>query len=91
MTQKSVGMTEHFQSRVFCPRIGIPEDHATGSAHCLLGPYWTNALGIKCGESLKARQLSERGGEMEVIWDQDKCVAHLRGDATIVSRGTLYF
>src|SRR5207237_949992 len=34
-----------FVSRFFAPRAGIPEDPATGSAHCCLGPYWAERLG----------------------------------------------
>lgn len=50
-------------SRVFAPKEGIPEDPVTGSAHCLLGPYWAERLGKK---RLKAFQCSARGGEMIV-------------------------
>jgi predicted PhzF superfamily epimerase YddE/YHI9 len=33
----------------------------TGSAHCLLVPYWARALGRS---SLYAKQISPRGGEL---------------------------
>ena len=29
-----------FVSRFFAPNLGIPEDPATGSAHCALSPFW---------------------------------------------------
>jgi predicted PhzF superfamily epimerase YddE/YHI9 len=48
-------------SRYFAPRYGIPEDPVTGSAHCTLIPYWVERLGK---ESLRARQLSPRGGDL---------------------------
>ena len=32
-------------SRFFAPGSSIPEDPATGSAHCVLAPYWAAALG----------------------------------------------
>ena len=48
-------------SRFFAPRIGIPEDPVTGSAHCSLVPYWTQRLGRL---TLHARQLSARGGSL---------------------------
>ena len=32
-------------SRFFAPGSGIAEDPATGSAHCILGPYWAARLG----------------------------------------------
>ena len=50
-----------FVSRVFVPRAGIDEDHATGSAHTLLIPYWAERLGKR---ELVARQLSPRGAEL---------------------------
>jgi PhzF family phenazine biosynthesis protein len=48
-----------FVSRYFVPRVGIPEDPATGSTHCTLVPYWSKRLGKRI---LHARQLSKRGG-----------------------------
>ncbi len=32
-------------SRFFAPGSGIPEDPATGSAHCILAPFWAARLG----------------------------------------------
>ncbi len=55
------GQDVDFVSRFFAPRMGIPEDPVTGSAHCALAPYWAQRLG-KTG--LHARQLSARGGEL---------------------------
>jgi len=51
-----------FVSRFFAPRQGIPEDPVTGSAHCTLIPYWARRLGKS---TLKARQISRRGGELD--------------------------
>lgn len=50
-----------FVSRFFAPVSGIDEDPVTGSAHCTLTPFWAERLGKS---SLKARQISARGGEM---------------------------
>lgn len=50
-----------FVSRFFAPRVGVPEDPATGSAHCTLTPYWAERLGKI---ALHARQVSARGGEL---------------------------
>jgi PhzF family phenazine biosynthesis protein len=52
-----------FVSRVFAPRIGIPEDPVTGSAHAVLGPYWAAKLGRS---ELTGRQLSARAGVVGV-------------------------
>ena len=51
-----------FVSRCFAPRVGVPEDPVTGSAQCSLIPYWAERLGK---ETLTARQLSRRGGELQ--------------------------
>ncbi len=55
------GNQADFVSRFFAPKVGVPEDPVTGSAHCTLIPYWSKRLGKK---KLKAFQLSERGGEI---------------------------
>jgi len=51
-----------FASRFFGPKVGIPEDPVTGSAHCFLAPYYANKLGKK---SVLGHQRSERGGFVE--------------------------
>lgn len=56
------GVTLDFVSRFFAPKLGVPEDPVTGSAHCELAPYWSARLGKS---SLKARQISRRGGEVQ--------------------------
>lgn len=72
-----------FFSRYFAPNSGIDEDPVTGSAHCLLAPYWAGVLGRSI---LKARQLSPRGGELgcEVQGDRTVltgcCVDYLQGE-----------
>lgn len=50
-----------FVSRFFAPGHGIDEDPVTGSAHCILTPYWSKRLGRR---ELSARQVSARGGEI---------------------------
>jgi PhzF family phenazine biosynthesis protein len=63
------GVSSDFVSRYFAPKIGIPEDAATGSAHCTLAPYWSRRLGKR---KLHAIQLSQRRGELwcEVFEDR---------------------
>jgi PhzF family phenazine biosynthesis protein len=55
------GSADDFVSRFFAPRLGIPEDPVTGSAHCTLAPYWAGRLGKRL---LSARQVSKRGGSI---------------------------
>ena len=52
-----------FVSRFFAPRLGIPEDPVTGSAHCCLGPFWQARLGKA---EMTGYQASERGGVVRV-------------------------
>jgi len=59
-----------FLSRYFAPVKGIPEDPVTGSAHCMLAPYWAERLGKT---DFTAFQASPRGG---------KVLCRLRGDRT---------
>ena len=58
-------------SRVFAPKIKVPEDPVTGSTHCLIAPYWAKKLGKK---NLVARQASARGGILycEVLGERVK-------------------
>ena len=55
------GASHDFVSRFFGPRSGVDEDHATGSAHCTLAPYWAERLGRS---SVVGHQVSPRGAEI---------------------------
>lgn len=55
------GDKSDFVSRFFGPRVGVPEDPVTGSAHCVLVPYWAGRLKKNI---LHAFQISKRGGEL---------------------------
>ncbi|WP_424004294.1 PhzF family phenazine biosynthesis protein [Maribacter sp. IgM3_T14_3] len=58
-----------FVSRFFAPQCGIPEDPVTGSAHTTLTPYWSEKLNKKI---LTAKQLSERGGDIQCEYLGDR-------------------
>ena len=45
VTAKTSHIGYHFISRYFAPKVGIDEDHATGSTHCQLAWYWGEKLG----------------------------------------------
>ena len=72
--------------RFFGPRAGIPEDPATGSAHCTLVPYWAGRLGKT---RLEATQLSPRGAEFACALNGDRVaiagrtVEYLRGEIEV--------
>lgn len=69
------GRDKDFVSRYFAPKLGIPEDPVTGSAHCELTPYWAARLGKN---RLSARQVSKRGGDIlcELQGDRVKLAGH---------------
>ena len=75
-----------FVSRFFAPAHGVDEDPVTGSAHCMLAPYWSERLAKR---ELKARQISSRGGSVlcalkgERVWLRGKCVDYMKGEIKI--------
>ena len=75
-----------FVSRYFAPAKGIPEDPVTGSAHCMLAPYWAKKLGKN---EFRAFQASPRGGEIicrlagNRVELQGVCVFYMEGEAEI--------
>lgn len=73
-----------FVSRVFGPRVGIPEDPVTGSAHCILGPWWGERLGRT---EMQAHQVSARGGRLQVRLNGDR--VSLTGQAITMLDGQL--
>ena len=79
------GADSDFVSRMFAPRIGIPEDPVTGAIHCSLIPYWAERLSKN---KLFARQVSKRGGELhcELAGDRVK----IGGQATLFLKGEIY-
>ena len=85
ITAPAAGDQVDFVSRFFAPRFGVDEDPVTGSAHCCLTPFWASRLDKSV---LTARQLSRRGGELEVEHAGDRvklrgtCVTTLRGNLT---------
>lgn len=73
-----------FVSRFFGPRVGVPEDPVTGSAHCMLAPYWSERLGRT---ELIGYQASARGGFVRATVDGDRVL--LAGRAVTVLEGDL--
>jgi PhzF family phenazine biosynthesis protein len=84
LTSKSEDDRYDFISRFFAPRVGVNEDPVTGSAHCCLGPYWSEILGKT---ELCAYQASARGGEVRV--QVLPSAVMLGGYAVTVLRGEL--
>lgn len=74
-----------FVSRAFFPRLGIPEDPVTGSAHCVLTPIWAKRLNKT---TLKARQISKRGGDLVCALKDNR--VKISGKAALYLKGTIY-
>lgn len=79
VTAESTG--HDFVSRFFGPGVGVPEDPVTGSAHCALGPYWSEKLKKA---TVTGFQASARGGVVEVETRGNR--VRLRGEAVTVMR-----
>lgn len=73
-----------FVSRFFAPRVGVPEDPVTGSAHCCLGSWWSPRLGR---DRLTGYQASPRGGSVLLELAGER--VHLGGRAVTVMTGEL--
>jgi PhzF family phenazine biosynthesis protein len=84
VTARSDDPARDFVSRFFAPRVGVDEDPVTGSAHCVLAPFWARRLGR---QALTGHQVSRRGGEVRMRLDGDR--VHLWGRAVTVLRGEL--
>jgi len=74
-----------FVSRYFAPAVGISEDPVTGSAHCLLTPFWADRLSANV---LHARQISTRGGVLECRHSSDR--VELIGQAVDYMKGVIF-
>lgn len=75
----AAGDSVDFVSRFFAPAIGIDEDPVTGSAHCLLTPYWADRLGK---QAMDARQISDRVGVLH---------CELKGDRVAIQGQAVFF
>lgn len=78
------GTEVDFVSRFFGPRVGVPEDPVTGSAHTRLTPYWSQRLGRM---ELTARQVSRRGGSLRCRLAGDR--VEIAGQAVLYLTGTI--
>ncbi len=73
-------------TRVFAPSIGIPEDPATGAAHCATTPFWCSKLALQRVRSL---QISERTGSFECELTSTGERVVLKGRCRTFSRGEI--
>lgn len=80
------GQGYDFVSRLFAPKLGIPEDPVTGAAHTVLAPFWADRLGRT---SLVGLQASPRSGLVGVELNGDRVT--ITGRAITVFDGALSF
>lgn len=73
-----------FVSRTLVPKVQQLEDHATGSSHAALTPFWSQRLNK---DNMVAYQLSKRGGKFRCNYKNNK--VNLTGNFTIVAQGTI--
>ena len=71
-------------SRMFAPKLSIPEDPVTGSTHCMVAPYWEKRLGKK---SLSFYQASKRGGSLMAEVKEER--VSILGQAVLYSVGDI--
>ncbi len=79
------GREVDFVSRCFFPQSGIDEDPVTGSAHCLLTPYWSMKTGR---QQFKAIQWSARKGWLDCSLVGDR--VRMSGRAALFLKGEIY-
>ena len=84
ITAKS--MDYDFVSRCFYPKLNVPEDPVTGSAHTYLTPLWADKLGKT---DMFARQLSPRGGTLHVRLEAPR--VFITGQAVLFMKGEIPF
>ncbi len=74
-----------FYSRFFGPKVGIEEDPVTGSAHCVLGPFFAKKMEK---DFIVGMQKSQRGGIVECTLVDS--VVRIAGSAVTTMSGSLY-
>jgi len=83
-TVTAPGDQADFVSRTIVPHVQQLEDHATGSSHAALTPFWAESLNKN---KLSAYQLSKRGGSFLCEYIDNKVKLH--GKFKMIVRGTI--
>jgi PhzF family phenazine biosynthesis protein len=85
ITVTAKGKDVDFVSRCFFPQSGIDEDPVTGSAHCMLTPFWTAQTGKNI---FKAIQWSNRKGWLDCELKNDRVL--MSGNAVLFLKGEIF-
>ncbi len=72
-------------SRCFYPACNVPEDPVTGSAHCVIAPYWSNRLNKN---SIHALQGLKRQGALDCEVKDSRVL--LSGTCHLYMQGTIF-
>jgi PhzF family phenazine biosynthesis protein len=73
-----------FVSRTLVPHVLQLEDHATGSSHAILAPFWADKLHK---EMMESHQLSPRGGAFIIEVKDGKVI--LSGEYEVLGKGNI--
>jgi len=77
-----------FYTRWFGPRVGIPEDPATGSACCGIAPLLTSTFGVEPGCWIRGAQLSRERGDLRLrLARDDVALTHVSAIVRLRFRG----
>ncbi|WP_454781008.1 PhzF family phenazine biosynthesis protein [Legionella sp. WA2022007384] len=79
------GKNTDVYSRCFYPGCNVPEDPVTGSAHCVIAPYWCEQLGTS---NITAMQGGNRQGKLECEVKEGR--VFLYGTSHLYLEGTIY-
>ena len=90
MRDDNGSLSPSFNLRVFAPVYGIDEDPVTGSACSFATKYWAIKSGVGANKSFPVRQVSERVGDLDVVWNEAAGTAKLRGEARVATKGEIY-
>ena len=85
VTAQSEDPAFDFCVRCFAPAVGIDEDPVTGSAHCALGPYWSEKTGRK---DFTSHQISKREGILKISLKGDR--VEISGQAKTILKADLF-
>jgi len=80
------GLHVDFVSRTLVPHVHQLEDHATGSSHAALVPFWANKLK---SDELSSLQLSRRGGKFTCKYREARNKVYLEGNYKIIETFTV--
>lgn len=80
------GLDVDFVSRTLVPHVHQLEDHATGSSHAALVPFWSRKLRT---DEMTSLQLSRRGGRFICKFREERDKVYLEGNYKLIDSFTI--